>query len=99
LVTAYRLMLVVVETVLLGGSGGILSFASMRALFIKRFGFVRPCPFQLRFKQPAAAKFFRLLRGICGRARVDQQPRSGFVPHQAPYPPAAALGGTTLATG
>ena len=59
LVTAYRLMLVVVETVLLGGSGGILSFASMRALFIKRFGFVRPCPFQLRFKQPAAAKFFR----------------------------------------
>lgn len=59
LVTAYRLMLVVVEAFLLGGSAGILSFSSMRALFIKRFGFVQRCPFQLRFKQPAATKFFR----------------------------------------
>lgn len=59
LVTAYRLMFIVVEAFMLGGSGGILSFAMMRGLFVKRFGFVRPCPFQLRFKQPAAAKFFR----------------------------------------
>jgi hypothetical protein len=59
LVTAYQLMFVVVEAFMMGGSGGVLSFAMMRGLFVKRFGFVRPCPFQLRFKQPAAAKFFR----------------------------------------
>lgn len=59
LVTAHRLMLIVVEAFLLGGSGGTLSFSGMRALFIRRFGFVQPCPFQLRFKQPAAARFFR----------------------------------------
>jgi len=57
--TAYRLMLVVVEAFMMGGSGGVFGFAAMRALFIKRFGFVQKCPFQLRFKQPAAARFFR----------------------------------------
>lgn len=59
LITAYRLMFVMVEAFMMGGSGGILSFAMMRGLFIKRFGFVQSCAFQLRFKQPAAAKFFR----------------------------------------
>lgn len=37
LVTAHRLMLIVVEAFLLGGSGGTLSFSGMRALFIRRF--------------------------------------------------------------
>jgi hypothetical protein len=46
----------VVEGFLLGQT---LSFAALRALFVRRFGFVRPCPFQQRFKQEAAAKFFR----------------------------------------
>lgn len=58
-VTAYRLMLVAIEAFMQGGSGGVLSFATMRTIFIKRFGFVQSCPFQLRFKQAAAAKFFR----------------------------------------
>jgi hypothetical protein len=55
--TALRLMLVVVEGFLLGQT---LSFAALRAIFIRRFGFVRSCPFQKRFKQAEAAKFFRL---------------------------------------
>lgn len=56
LVTAQRLMLVVVEAFLLGQT---LGFTAMRAIFVRRFGFVRPCPFQKRFKQATAAAFFR----------------------------------------
>ena len=49
-------MLVVVEAFLLGQT---LGFTAIRAIFVRRFGFVRPCPFQKRFKQSAAAAFFR----------------------------------------
>lgn len=54
--TAFRLMLTVVEGFL---AGHVLSFASLRAIFVRRFGFMRSCPFQKRFKQAAAASFFR----------------------------------------
>jgi len=54
--TAVRLMLTVVEAFLLGQT---LSFASLRAIFVRRFGFIRSCPFQKRFKQASAAAFFR----------------------------------------
>jgi hypothetical protein len=54
--TAVRLMLTVVEGFLLGQT---LSFASLRAIFVRRFGFIRSCPFQKRFKQASAAAFFR----------------------------------------
>lgn len=54
--TAVRLMLVIVEGFL---AGQTLSFASLRAIFIRRFGFIRSCPFQKRFKQASAAAFFR----------------------------------------
>ena len=56
LVTAQRLMLVVVEAFLLGQT---LGFTAIRAIFVRRFGFVQPCPFQKRFKQASAAAFFR----------------------------------------
>ena len=56
LITAQRLMLVVVEAFLMGQT---LGFTAIRAIFVRRFGFVRPCPFQKRFKQSAAAAFFR----------------------------------------
>ena len=56
MITAQRLMLVVVEAFLMGQT---LGFAALRAIFVRRFGFVRPCPFQRRFKQSAAAAFFR----------------------------------------
>jgi hypothetical protein len=55
-ITAQRLMLVIVEAFLVGQT---LGFTAMRALFVRRFGFVRPCPFQKRFKHSAAAAFFR----------------------------------------
>jgi len=55
-VTAQRLMLVVVEAFLLGQT---LGFTAIRAIFVRRFGFVQPCPFQKRFKQASAAAFFR----------------------------------------
>jgi hypothetical protein len=58
LATAHRLLLVVIEVFLLGET---LSFAAIRAAFIKRFGFIRPCPLQKRFKQPEAALFFRVV--------------------------------------
>lgn len=54
--TAYRVVLTVVEAFLLGET---LSFASLRAIFVRRFGFVRSCPFQKRFKQASAVTFFR----------------------------------------
>lgn len=54
--TAFRLMLTVVEGFL---AGQTLTFASLRAIFVRRFGFIRSCPFQRRFKQKAAAEFFR----------------------------------------
>jgi hypothetical protein len=54
--TALRLMLTVVEGFLLGQT---LSFQALRAIFVRRFGIVRPCPFQKRFKQASAAAFFR----------------------------------------
>ena len=55
-ITAQRLMLVIVEAFLLGQT---LGFTALRAIFVRRFGFVRPCPFQKRFKQASAAAFFR----------------------------------------
>jgi hypothetical protein len=55
-ITAQRLMLVVVEAFLMGQT---LGFTAIRAIFVRRFGFVRPCPFQKRFKQASAAAFFR----------------------------------------
>jgi hypothetical protein len=55
-ITAQRLMLVIVEAFLLGQT---LGFTALRAIFVRRFGFVRPCPFQKRFKQPSAVAFFR----------------------------------------
>ena len=54
--TALRLMLTVVEGFL---AGQTLTFTSLRAIFVRRFGFIRPCPFQKRFKQESAAAFFR----------------------------------------
>src|SRR5690606_15935462 len=54
--TALRVMLTVVEGFLVGQT---LSFASLRAIFIKRFGFIHSCPFQRRFTQESAAAFFR----------------------------------------
>lgn len=54
--TAHRVLLTVVEAFLVGQT---LSFAALRAIFVRRFGFVRSCPFQKRFKQPAAVEFFR----------------------------------------
>lgn len=54
--TALRVLITVVEGFLLGQT---LSFAALRALFIRRFGFVQSCPFQLRFKQASAVDFFR----------------------------------------
>jgi hypothetical protein len=54
--TALRLMLTVVEGFLLGQT---LTFTSLRAIFMRRFGFIRPCPFQKRFKQASAGAFFR----------------------------------------
>jgi Transposase DDE domain len=54
--TALRLLLTVAEAFLLGQT---LTFASLRAIFVRRFGFIRSCPFQKRFKQASAAAFFR----------------------------------------
>ena len=54
--TALRLTLTVVEGFLLGQT---LSFASLRAIFTRRFQAVLSCPFQRRFEQPEAAAFFR----------------------------------------
>lgn len=54
--TAFRLMLTVVEGFL---AGQTLTFASLRAIFVRRFGFIRSCPFQRRFKQESAVAFFR----------------------------------------
>jgi len=54
--TAHRVLLTVVEAFLVGQT---LSFASLRAIFVRRFGFVRSCPFQRRFKQESAVAFFR----------------------------------------
>jgi Transposase DDE domain len=58
--TAIRLMLTIVEGFLLGQT---LSFASLRAIFVRRFEFIRPCPFQKRFKQESAVAFFRAALG------------------------------------
>ena len=73
LVTAQRLMLVVVEAFLLGQT---LGFTAIRAIFLRRFGFVRPCPFQKRFKQASAAAFFRaalerLVESVIGSAQLS----------------------------
>ncbi len=58
LATAHRLLLSIIEAFL---TGDTLSFAAVRAAFIRRFGFIRPCPLQKRFKQPEAALFFRAI--------------------------------------
>ena len=73
LVTAQRLMLVVVEAFLMGQT---LGFTAMRAIFVRRFGFIRPCPFQKRFKQASAAAFFRaalerLVASVISRAGLS----------------------------
>jgi hypothetical protein len=54
--TALRVMITVVEGFLVGQT---LSFASLRAIFVRRYGPMRSCPFQRRFKQASAAAFFR----------------------------------------
>src|SRR5690606_19774187 len=54
--TAFRVMLTVVEAFLVGQT---LSFATLRAIFVRRFGAVRSCPFQKRFKQASAAAIFK----------------------------------------
>ncbi len=54
--TALCVLLIVVQAYLLGQA---MSFARLRALFIARFGAIRPRAFQLRFKSPAAVAFFR----------------------------------------
>lgn len=54
--TALCLLLIVVQAYLLGQA---MSFARLRALFVARFGSIRPRAFQLRFKAPAAVAFFR----------------------------------------
>lgn len=54
--TALRVMITVVEAFLVGQT---LSFASLRAIFVRRYGPMRSCPFQRRFKQASAAAFFR----------------------------------------
>lgn len=54
--TAHRILLVVLEGFLLGQT---LTFAALRALFVRRFGAIRSCPFQKRFKQASAVAFFR----------------------------------------
>lgn len=71
--TAVRLMLVIVEGFL---TGQTLNFASLRAIFVRRFGFIRSCPFQKRFKQASAAAFFRaavehVVGAVAGTAGLD----------------------------
>jgi hypothetical protein len=73
LITAQRLMLVVVEAFLMGQT---LGFTALRAIFVRRFGFIRPCPFQKRFKQASAAAFFRaalerLVASVIGSAGLS----------------------------
>jgi hypothetical protein len=58
--TALRLVLIVVQGFMLGQT---LRFSSLRAMFHQRFGEIRPRAFQLRFKSPAAAAFFRAALG------------------------------------
>jgi hypothetical protein len=63
-ITALRLTLTVVEAFLVGQT---LSFASLRAIFTRRYQGVWSCPFQLRLKQPEAVAFFReALRHLVG---------------------------------
>lgn len=46
-----------------GGFGCFVHWAATRRtqgrLHVRRFGFIRPCPFQKRFKEASAAEFFR----------------------------------------
>jgi Transposase DDE domain len=70
--TAFRVMITVVEAFL---AGQTLTFASLRAIFVRRFGFIRSCPFQKRFKQASAAAFFRaalerLVASVVGAASL-----------------------------
>ena len=72
-ITALRLTLTVVEAFLVGQT---LSFVSLRAIFARRFQAVWSCPFQLRFKQPEAAAFFRealehLVRSVVATAGIE----------------------------
>jgi hypothetical protein len=39
--------------------GQTLGSTTIRAIFVRRLGFVQPCPFQKRLKLPSAAAFFR----------------------------------------
>lgn len=71
--TALRILLTVVEGFLVGQT---LSFTSLRAIFVRRFGFIRPCPFQKRFKQSSAGAFFRaglehLVASVADAAGLD----------------------------
>jgi hypothetical protein len=54
--TALCVLLIVVQAYLLGQA---MSFARLRALFVARFGAIRPRAFQLRFKSAEAVAFFR----------------------------------------
>ena len=65
--TALCLLLIVVQAYLVGQA---MSFARLRALFIPRFGSIRPRAFQLRFKTPAAVTFFRAALAEAVRAVV-----------------------------
>jgi hypothetical protein len=93
-ITAQRLMLAVVEAFLLGQT---LGFTAIRAIFVRRFGFVRPCPFQKRFKQSAAAAFFRaalerLVASVISGAGLSLSgPRVGETIGGRPGPPPPVL--------
>ena len=65
--TALCLLLIVVQAFLVGQA---MSFARLRALFVARFGAIRPRAFQLRFKSAAAVAFFRAALGEAVRAVV-----------------------------
>ena len=56
-VTAQRLLLVVLEGFIMGQTMG---FATLRALFVARFGAVSSCGFQNRFRSAQAVEFFKL---------------------------------------
>lgn len=62
--TAFRRLLVVVESFL---SGQTLGFSVIRAFFVRRFGPIRPRAFQLRFKSASEIKLWRALVGTMQR--------------------------------
>jgi len=69
LCTAWRLLITVIIAFL---SGDTLGFASLRAVFVSRFGPIESSAFQNRLKQEAAAKFFQLALSEFVRAVVSK---------------------------